>query len=318
MLNLRFKPPIVVAHAGAGTWRYVEDISKVVRVLEEAVTSGYEAMRYGSAIEAAVECVRILEDSGILNAGVGSVVDILGRVSMDAGVMEGSSGRVGAVAAVSYPKNPILLAKYVMLETDHVLLAGSGADELAKALGMEEHPGPSESIMRRYRELLSKASKGEPLRWFRRSYELASRLFGLGSSDTVGSIALDLEGRLVAAVSTGGIIMKLPGRVGDSAIVGTGFYADSNVASVATGLGEVIIKSFLTLRISDYYKLLNNLDQAVSKALNELTNKYGRGTAGVIALDRFGYVVGQYNTRAMPWSVISYDLSRAKVMGLPK
>jgi len=311
---VRLRPPIVVAHAGAGTWRYVRSIDLVIKALKEAVITGLEVLRSGSAIEAATECVKVLEDSGVLNAGLGSVVDVLGNVSMDAGVMDGLTGRVGAVAAVSYPKNPILLAKYVLMSTDHILIAGKYADELAKALGMEKHPGPSKDVLRRYHELLSRLSKGERIGWYRRSYELAKELFNL---DTVGSVVLDLEGRLVAAVSTGGVMLKLPGRVGDSALVGTGFYANNYVAAVATGLGEVIIKSFLTLRISDYYNTLNDLEESVRKALNDLTLKYGAGTAGVIAVDRLGYVTGQYNTRAMPWAVISYDLSSAKVLGLP-
>jgi len=301
---MRLKPPIILVHGGAGSWRSLDLIKKAHEVLEKAVSEGFKILRNASALEAVVEAVKVMEDSGVLNAGLGSVTDILGGIGMDAGIMT-SDGRIGAVANVSYPRNPILLAKYVMEYTDHVLIVGEGANELAKRLGLEKHPGPIERVRKRYEELLREALRGKPPSWFKRSYEVARKLWSLG--DTVGAVALDGNGMLAAAVSTGGVIMKLPGRVGDSAIPGAGFYASRSAAAVATGIGETIIKSFLTLRAIMLVEDGLNAAEAAKKVIEDHTRIHGKDTAGIIVVDSKGFIGASFNTTAMPWAALSSD-----------
>ncbi len=312
------KPPILLVHGGAGAWRaHKNRIAEVCKVLKDALTTGYELFRSASAIEAAVEAVKVLEDSGLLNAGVGSVVDVRGKITMDAGVMEGCSRRAGAVAAASYPKNPVLLAKLIMERTNHVLIVGRHADELAKLWGLQEHPGPTQYVVKRYNELIRKLRRGEvPSERFRKNYAIARQLLGLGH-DTVGAVALDESGCLAAAVSTGGIMMKLPGRVGDSAIPGAGFYADGCASAVATGIGETIIMSFLTLRAVTYVREGLRADEAGRRAITEHTKLFGEGTAGLIIVDRNGFFDGVYNTEGMPWGYLAKNSKEATVLGVP-
>ena len=308
---MKLRPPIVVVHAGAGTWRYLDVVRDVAKVLKQALENSYKVLRTSNALEAVVEAVKVMEDSGILNAGLGSVTDVFGNIGMDAGLAT-SKGDIGAVANVKYPQNPILLAKYILEKTDHILIVGQDADELAKRLKLKKHPGPTDLVIKRYRELLRRLKEGRYGR-FKRNIRLLRDLWGLG--DTVGAVAIDSDGVLASAVSTGGIFLKLPGRVGDSAILGAGFYADENAASVATGIGETIIKGFLTLRISKYVAEGLNASQACEKVISEHTRIFGPDTAGVIAADRNGYVGASYNTEAMPWGVFSSDLGKPLLKG---
>ncbi|MCD6324584.1 MAG: isoaspartyl peptidase/L-asparaginase [Desulfurococcales archaeon] len=301
---------VLIIHAGAGTWRHI-NIDDVVNVIEKSLKAGIEALKPGGALEGAVAATKALEDSGILNAGVGSVVDITGKVSMDAGVMDGGSGRAGAVASVTYPKNPVILARKVMELTDHILLAGPDADKFAIKLGLEKHPGPSEKAMKRYRDILSRGEEGVP---YRKSFKLALEL---GLHDTVGAVAVDSSGRVAAAVSTGGVIMKFPGRVGDSSIPGAGFYASQTGAAVATGIGETIIRSFLTLRAVELMGEGYSAETSAKLAIMKHTSISGPNTAGLIVVRYDGDFSAAFNTEAMPWGFITSE-GEMGVMGLPK
>jgi len=304
---------VLVVHAGAGTWRNVDE--EIIRkVLSDALKRGADVLESGgSALDAVVEATISLEDSGVLNAGLGSVPDLTGKVSMDAGVMDGWSSRTGAVAAVTYPKNPVLLARKVLELTDHVLLAGSAADELAARLGLPKHPGPSERVRKRYEEVLKKASSGDAV--FRKSFELAKKL---GYLDTVGAVALDREGKLAAAVSTGGVILKFPGRVGDSAIPGAGFFANKHGAAVATGIGETIMMSMLSLKVVNLISEGYLADTAARLAIQYHTSAHGRDTAGLIVLDYRGNAYGAYNTQAMPWGYVEIGEGEPVISGFKK
>ncbi len=307
--------PVIAVHVGAGTWKYLK-VDDVIKAIGDALRVGMNAIASGEgAVNAVVKSVMVLEDSGLFNAGLGSVVDLTGRVSMDAGVMDGWSGGIGAVASVTYPKNPVLLARKVMELTDHVIIAGSGGDELARRLGLEKHPGPRDDVIKRFRELLKRAEEGRTR--FRRSYELALKLGLVNAADTVGAVALDKEGRLAAAVSTGGVMMKFPGRVGDSAVPGAGFYASRSAAAVATGVGEVIIKSFLTLRAVLRVESGIPVMKAAEEVIEELSGAYGSDNAGLVVIDSEGDAWGAYNTRAMPWGFLRLGDKAPTISGLP-
>jgi len=304
---------VVVVHAGAGTWRFFNR-DEVTNVIKSSLRAGIEALkRGGTALDAVVNATIVLEDSGILNAGLGSVVDALGRLTMDAGVMDGYTGRAGAVAAVTYPKNPIVLARKVMELTDHIILSGSGADELAFRLNLPKHPGPTERVLKLYKEYVSKADPTSVR--FAKNVKIAKEL---GMLDTVGAVALDNDGRLAAAVSTGGIILKFPGRVGDSAIPGAGFYADRYGAAVATGVGETIMMSLLTYRAVQLIKEGYTAITAAKMALQFHTSLFGKDTAGLIIVDRSGTPYGAYNTQAMPWGYIRVDMEEPYISGFPE
>ncbi|MEO3993063.1 MAG: isoaspartyl peptidase/L-asparaginase [Desulfurococcaceae archaeon TW002] len=304
---------VLVVHCGAGTWRSIDE-ETIKKVILDALKRGTDILvSGGSALDAVVEATMSLEDSGVLNAGLGSVPDLRGVVSMDAGVMDGWSSRAGAVAAVTYPKNPVLLARKILELTDHVLLAGSAADELATRLGLPKHPGLSERVKKRYEEVLKKASLGDAV--FRKSFELAQKL---GYFDTVGAVALDSEGKLAAAVSTGGVILKFPGRVGDSAIPGAGFYANRYGAAVATGIGETIIMSMLSFRAVNLISEGYLADTAARLAIQYHTSMYGKDTAGLITLDYRGNAYGTYNTQAMPWGYAKTGTREVVISGLKK
>ncbi len=309
--------PAIAVHAGAGTWRYLR-IKDVVEVMCKALRAGMDVIASGgSAVDSVVKATIVLEDSGILNAGTGSVVDVAGKVSMDAGVMDGWEGGIGAVAAVTYPKNPVLLARKVMELTDHVIISGEGADELARRLGMERHPGPSSNVLARYKEFIGKAFREGNVR-FKKTFELARRLGLIDLHDTVGAVALDRNGRLAAAVSTGGVMLKFPGRVGDSAIPGAGFYASRSAAAVATGIGEVIIKFMLSLRVVELVESGESVMNAAERVIDELTRRFGQGVAGVLVMDSEGNAWASYNTRAMPWGFLRLGDRAPTLSGLPE
>ena len=293
---LKLTRPAVVVHGGAGSWEGTE-LETALREVARAAQAGLEAARSGSAVDMVTEAVAYMEDSGVFNAGVGSVLDFTGNVTMDAAVMRGKDRRAGAVAGVTYPRNPVRLARAVLDLTPHVLIVGQWADRLAERIGLPRHPGPSQRSVERWRRIRESGGGGDQL--YRAWIEAARRL----GYDTVGAVAVDSEGNTAAAVSTGGVALKLPGRVGDSPIVGAGLYADRLAAFSATGVGEFIIAVGLSLRASIMYAQVHDIAAAVEGALDELTSSFGPGTAGLIGIDANGAAYGSFNTRAMPWAV---------------
>lgn len=293
---VRLSRPALVVHGGAGAWRGA-DRKAVEKAIRDAVVKGMEQSRTGDSLDMVVEAVASMEDSGVFDAGVGSVLDMRGNVTMDAAVMRGRDLRAGAVAAVTYPKNPVRLARKVLELTPHVMIVGRWADELAERLGLEKFPGPSRRSIERWK--LLKESGGDNDDLARKWIDMAKRI----GMDTVGAAAVDNNGNLAAAVSTGGVILKFPGRVGDSPIVGAGLYADERAAFVATGIGEYIIALGLSLRASLTYAATLDIVRAVESQIDLITKVFGRDTAGLIGIDSRGNAWGACNTNAMPWGV---------------
>ena len=233
-----------------------------------------------------------MEKSGVFNAGYGSVYSLDGGVFLDAGVVDGRSMKAGSVAAVDGVVSAVKLARYVLENTDHVIIAGHGAKALAARAGLLAplYKFYSDEKNRRYNELLEKLRGGE---WI---YKKITPFIG----DTVGAVALDKEGNVAAAVSTGGIWLKWPGRIGDSPIPGAGFWAENGVGAFsATGVGEVIIMSALSLRARDELIKTGDIGVAVEKAIGFVTESYGPNTAGIIGIDSKGRPAYAYNTKAM-------------------
>ncbi len=315
----QFLVKALILHGGAGKWGLSspERREKAKKVVEECTRRGWVVLEErNDAVEAVVESIKCMEDSGVLNAGWGSVLDLLGGRGLDAGIMS-SNGLLGAVGDVKATRNVIELARIVAVETPHILVVGEGADELARVKGLPPLPPPPERIVRLYREYLRKlvGRESSPFSYveamrkfleFNPGYlELLKKIIAV--YDTVGACAVDDNGVLVAGVSTGGLLLKFPGRVGDSAIPGAGFYATDNIACSATGIGEKIIETMPCKQLDIEYVETKDLNKASDKVL-EYTNKtVGRDSLGFIAVDREGNIAWRYNTEAMLIGYVKND-----------
>ncbi len=282
--------PVAIVHGGAGAKRNPN--AEVWEVLRKASSVGLEKAS-ADPLEATVLSVEVLEDSCILNAGRGSVLDYNGGISMDAGIMDGVSVKYGAVAGVKYPLHPIRLAYIVMKETAHNFLVGMEADLLAARMGLKRHPGPCDNRVEQW--VTARAES------FPKHLELNRHLV---EGDTVGSVVVVVNKAMVG-VSTGGIFLKLPGRVGDSPLIGSGFYSTGKVGVVATGLGEIISRGLLSYKIASAYE--STRVDGVRSEFERFTEKYGSGTAGFILGSITGEVVAGYNTEFMPWTYCTTD-----------
>ena len=275
--------PILVVHGGAGN---IPDVKRPLyrEGLEQALAAGWPILEQGgSALDAVLAAVRVMEDLPQFNAGRGSALNREGYVEMDAGVMDGRTLDVGAVAAVSRVANPILLAYEVMVHSPHILLAGPGAESFAQARGIPlVHPDM----------LITEERRRRLQAWLREH--------GQEVGDTVGAVALDAEGHLAAATSTGGMMGKLPGRVGDSPLVGCGFYADDTLGACSTtGVGETIARALLAYRAVEALAEDTIPQEAAERAIRSLEERIPGGEAGLILLDRRGRVGVAWNTRRM-------------------
>jgi len=300
----------LILHGGAGAWRSypAERVEEAKKTIGECAKRGWIVLEEGNdAVKAVIESVKCMEDSGVLNAGWGSVLDLLGDRSLDAGIMS-STGLIGGVGGVKATRNPIILAYIVATETPHILLVGEGADMLARLKNLPPLPPPPERLLRNYSDLLKKLLKKESTRpyidalWKFLDHnpdylDLLKKMAAV--YDTVGACAVDDKGVLAAGVSTGGLFMKIPGRVGDSAIPGAGFYASNNTACSATGIGEKIIVTMPCRKLDEVYSNTPSLSEAADKVIDYVNKQVGSDTLGFIAVDHKGEVVWRYNTEAM-------------------
>jgi len=286
----------LIAHGGAGNLRPGSD-DNAIEGMRLAVEAGRKLLRArGSALDAVCATVVALEDNPIFNAGTGAVLNFDGFCELDACVMESREARAGAVAALQRVKNPILVARKVMEETDHVLLAGEGAQRFARIMGHGDHDPVTparradwEDKKGRLDEVLG--NKLTMRRFLREHPEYAG--------GTVGAAAVDADGILAAATSTGGVTMKLVGRVGDTPIVGAGNYASEHVAASATGTGEFVMRSLATRVISEKVAAGASLEEAMREVLDGLGRDYD-ADVGIIAVNRLGQPVARHRTRDMP------------------
>jgi len=277
----------VLVHGGAGA-DPVEGREELRAGVAAAALAGWRALGGGGrALDAVEAAVRVLEDHPRFNAGRGSVLTSAGTIEMDASIMEGDRLACGAVAAVSRVANPVTLARRVMEDERHVLLVADGAHAFARAVGLPDCD-PALLITDRQRIRLAK-------------HETDSR-------GTVGAVAIDRHGTIAAATSTGGTLGKRPGRVGDSALIGCGTYADSALGGVScTGAGEAIIRVVLARRTLD--RLAEKDDpHAAARAAVDLLVKEGRGEGGLILVDSRGRVGYAYSTPLMPVAWMSSGL----------
>ncbi len=278
----RPRVPAIVVHGGAGA-DPTDGRDEVRTGVRAAAAAGWQVLvAGGGALDAVEAAVRVLEDHPRFNAGRGSVLTTAGAVEMDASIMDGDRLRCGAVAAVSRVANAVTLARHVLEDGRHVLLAGEGAHAFARGIGLPECD-PATLVTERQRRRLA----GQP----------GDVAVGGG---TVGAVALDHRGAAAAATSTGGVAGKLPGRVGDSALIGCGTYADTTLGAVScTGNGEAIIRVVLARRALDYLKEADDARYAAQVAVDLLVEE-GGGGGGLILLDWRGRMGWAHSTPFMP------------------
>jgi len=281
---------MLLMHGGAGTRHQprltIDEARACIALFDSTLRRGYDILdRGGTSLDAVQATIRLLEDSPLLNAGRGAVMTSAGTVELDAAIMDGSCLKAGAVAGLKQVKNPISLARLVMEQTSYVLLAGEGAEGLAREHGVELMP-QEYFITERRRRALQRAKE-------------AHRPPPDEKYGTVGAVALDRQGHLAAGTSTGGLTNKRPGRIGDSPIIGAGTYANETCAVSATGTGEYFIRNLVAYDICArmMYKGESLSQAAEEVVLCKLAAQDGEG--GVIALDRDGNIAMPFNTETM-------------------
>lgn len=285
----------IIVNGGAGN--IVDEVGHRKGV-NLAAKAGQALLREGgSALDAVVRAVVMMEDDPTFNCGTGSALSLDGRAEMDAAVMLDDLS-CGAVAALEGVKNPILVARQVMEKTDHVLLVGQGALNFARRVGFEPYDVVTKKREEKWADMIGQLKSGSAPRYFSK---LAS-LTELEKFGTVGAVALDEKGQIAVANSTGGIMLHLPGRVGDTPVIGAGTYANQHGGVVATGHGEEIIK--LTWA-RDTVALMGQLpaQEAVDRSIRLATQHGCRG--GLIAIDGEGNVGFGFNTKSMSYAYVA-------------
>lgn len=279
-----------MVHGGA--WKIAEDThADHIGGTHVAVEAGWTVLaRGGSALDAVEKAVTVMENDPTFDAGIGSVLNRVGEIELDAIIMDGKNLALGAVAAVRGITNPVQLARLLMEDTDHCLLVGDGARRFAEAKGMRLCAQAELTVPReveRFRKLQQTPD-----------YHLSDG-FTPDPVGTVGAVAIDADGNVAAATSTGGVHFKLPGRVGDSPLVGAGAYADNQTgAASVTGHGESIMRVVLAKSATDAIAHGMSVQEAADYAIRTMYERVG-GYGGIILVDYRGQLAFAYNTPHM-------------------
>jgi beta-aspartyl-peptidase (threonine type) len=291
---------VIAIHGGAGPdSNYINQNKNAYEEgLKNAITKAYKILeRGGTAIDAVEEAVRNLEDNYLFNAGRGSALNNKGEVEMDASIMEGKNLQAGAVSMVQNVKNPITLARYIMENTNHVLVSGNGALELAKNENIELEADAYFITTHQYDLFIEERDK--------KSMEelLKQRVHG-----TVGAVAVDKKGNIAAATSTGGTTNSLDGRIGDSCLIGAGCYANNNTCAVSgTGDGELLINNVIAHSIAAAIEYAGyDLQEACDFIIKE-KHKNINGDVGVISVNAKGDLGISFNSERMHRAWMSSD-----------
>lgn len=272
------------------------DEAQVRAALEESLLAGFAELQRNSmgAVAAVIAAVGVLEDSPHFNAGKGSVFTRTGAFQMDAAIMDGRNRQAGAVAAVTRIRNPICAAQAVMLSSGPVFIVGNDADQFAADQGLEivdQEYFRTERRWNDYQAWQQRERNGDS--------ENRAASTTRPSLGTVGAVALDQQGNLAAATSTGGVSYKVPGRVGDTAVIGAGTFADNRSCAIsATGQGELFIRTSAAYSVSA--RMLygsQNLAESAQEAINDIHNLGGEG--GIIGIDRNGNLAMPYHAKGM-------------------
>ena len=275
----------------------------------KAAKKGMELLLRGrSALDASEEAVIEMEDAGVFDAGSGSVLCSDGKIRMHASIMDGLTLAAGAVILIQDVKNPVSVARMVMEETDYVVLGGEGATKFAHAMGVPRYTRVLPERRRQFEQFRSRFETGSPTDYFvgwkyykkaRALRKVHPEIFG---SDTVGAVAVDKKGNVAAATSTGGLLFQMPGRVGDTGVIGSGMYAQNESGAVAvTGSGEMSIRYGMARRACFYMQEGVKPQAAVERTLEYVTRR-NHVPLGLIAVNPLGEAGVVYNTKGMAYS----------------
>lgn len=288
----------IVVHGGAGPdSEYIKkNFEAYQKGLQEAVNTGYSVLEEGgSALDAVEAAVNYLEDNPLFNAGRGSALNENAEVEMDASIMNGEDMRCGAVAIVRHVKNPVTLARAVMEKTKHIYIGDMGATDFARQIHIEMRPD-SYFVTEHNYELFEASAKEEG----RDPKEAAETQLRRKEHGTVGAVALDRNGNVAAATSTGGLENKKASRIGDSSIIGIGAYANNKTCAVSsTGDGEVLIQNITAFHISSLVEYKGLSLQDACRYLIQEKEKPEKGDMGVIAIDPQGNIAMEFNSERM-------------------
>jgi beta-aspartyl-peptidase (threonine type) len=301
--------PVIVVHGGAGTWR-PERTQAGLEGVKKAAKTGFGVLKCGgSAVDSVMEAVAVMEDEGAFNAGYGSSLNIEKSVEMEASIMDGKTLQAGAVGLLKDVKNPVRLARVVMEKTDHVFVVGESAEKLAEIFNLEKRKSATTELRLRYYEEQKKALlKGK----FKLSklVDLIKNHPELFRLETVGAVALDKDGNFAAATSTGGFPLKLPGRIGDSPLIGCGTYADNQAgACSATGVGEIAIRLVLAKTVCSFMNNGKTSQEAAELAI-DLVNRRIPDTCnsiGLIAVGTHGEIGAAHNSPNLCWAYMTSE-----------
>jgi beta-aspartyl-peptidase (threonine type) len=290
----------ILVHGGA--WATPGDeIEGHLKGVHRASMIGFEVLLTGgTALDAVQKAVEFMEADPTFNAGKGSVLNARGEVELDAAIMDGRRLRVGSVACVSRVAHPVALAREILEHSPHVMLFGEGALEFARSRGLALCE-PEELVVERERARYERAKAA------------SSPREGQGPADTVGAVASDAQGHVAAATSTGGSLLKLPGRVGDSPLVGCGLYADDRRgAASSTGAGEAILRIVMAHRAVEILASGVGPAEAAQQAIRTLESRTG-GRGGIILVDPKGELGHAFNTPHMAYSYLSEGMTTPEV-----
>lgn len=287
----------IAIHGGAGTLRKSnmtgEQEKNYLNALEQSLSAGWKVLdKGGSALDAVAASVVELENNPLFNAGKGSVYTNDETHEMDASIMDGSNLEAGAICGVSNVKNPILLARAVMEKSEFVMMSGKGAEEFAKLNGIEFEPDEYFHSEFRYSQLQKAKASGKAFLDHATDKEL--------KKGTVGAVAVDTNGNVASATSTGGMTNKKYGRIGDTAIIGAGTYADNKTCAVScTGHGEYFMRTIAAYRVAALMEYKNlSLKDASDEVVHKILMDIG-GDGGLIAIDADCNICLPFNSEGM-------------------
>jgi L-asparaginase / beta-aspartyl-peptidase len=309
----RTRKSTIVVHGGAGTWQ-PERSQPGIDGVKRAAEVGFGVLKKGgSAVDSVMDAVAAMEDDGVFNAGHGSSLNLEKKVEMEASIMDGKTLQAGAVGLLRDLRNPVRLAKVVMEKTDHVFVVGDGAEKLADLEHLERRNPVTELRLKYYEQQKKALLEGKSeLPKLANMVKDHPELFTLG---TVGAVAIDDEGNVAAATSTGGFPLKLPGRIGDSPLIGCGTYADNLAGACSTtGVGEIAIRLVLAKTVCNYMENGKTAQEAAENTIKLVNTRMPSiyNAMGLIAIDAHGRIGVAHSSPNMCWAYITPDMKEPK------
>ena len=283
--------------------------------VKKAATAGFDALKHGgTALDAVESAVMSMEDDDVFNAGLGSSLALDKSIQMESSIMDGKTLSAGAVGLLSNIRYPVHLARIIMENTDHIFIVGQSAEKLAKTFNLERRNPNTKLREKQWHELKNKIDQ-DKLNYLPKLSKLLKSHPNLFHLDTVGAVAVDRDGNVAAATSTGGITLKIPGRIGDSPLIGCGNYADNEAgACSATGIGEIAIKLVLAKNTCDLIRTGKTPQKATENSIKEVNRRIQNTTnqMGLIAIDSKGRIGATHNSYHMCWAYMAPQMHDPK------